>query len=136
MQESRVAGAAAKHQAGYNCAQAVVCTYCDLFGVAEETAYKLAEAFGLGMGTQDTCGALTGALMVAGLMNSGGADAPGKTKGATYRIARELTAAFNEHIGAVMCRDIKTPPVKSSCAECVEYAARLVEERLLEKSSK
>ncbi len=133
MQESRVAQATAKHRSGYNCAQAVVCTYCDLFGVDEETAYKMAEAFGLGMGIQDTCGALTGALMVAGLTNSAGTDMPGQTKGATYRIAREMTAAFNEQIGAVMCRDIKTPPVNSSCAECVEYAARLVEERLLEK---
>ena len=46
--ESRVEQAVALHQKGYNCAQAIICTYCDLFGVDEQTAYKMSEGFGLG----------------------------------------------------------------------------------------
>ena len=65
--ESRVEQAVALHQKGYNCAQAIICTYCDLFGVDEQTAYKMSEGFGLGMGMMETCGALTGGLMMAGL---------------------------------------------------------------------
>ena len=34
--ESRVQQAAQRHSRGYNCAQAVACTYCDLFGVDEQ----------------------------------------------------------------------------------------------------
>ena len=37
------------HDSGYNCAQAVVCAYCDRFGLDENTAFKMAEGFGLGM---------------------------------------------------------------------------------------
>ena len=48
---------------GYNCAQAVACTYCDLVGVSEEEAFRSTEAFGLGMGGMlGTCGALSGAV--------------------------------------------------------------------------
>lgn len=130
--ESRVQQAVARHHKGYNCAQAVVCTYCDLFGVDEQTAFRMSESFGFGMGTQSVCGALSGALMVLGLKNSGGVKAPGTTKGATYKIARALTAAFEERVGALLCSEIKAPPVTCSCDGCVEHAARIVEELLLE----
>ena len=48
--ESRVQDAARRHQNGYNCAQAVACTYYDLFGVDEQTMFRAAEGLGLGMG--------------------------------------------------------------------------------------
>lgn len=52
----------------HNCAQAVVCTYCDLVGLPEETALDLASSFGTGMGNmQGTCGSLVGAGMIIGL---------------------------------------------------------------------
>ena len=38
------------HDQGYNCAQAVACAYCDLVGLDKETAYKMSEGFGFGMG--------------------------------------------------------------------------------------
>ena len=34
----------------YNCCQAVVCAYCEEYGVNDEAIFKLAEAFGGGMG--------------------------------------------------------------------------------------
>ena len=56
--ETRVEIAAKKHKKGYNCAQAVACTYCDLVGVDEEMMFKAVEALGLGMGCMEgTCGA-------------------------------------------------------------------------------
>ena len=45
MSQSRVEHAIALHQKGYNCAQAVICTYADLFGIDEQTAYKMSEGF-------------------------------------------------------------------------------------------
>ena len=42
------------HDQGYNCAQAVVCAYCDLVGLDKETAYKMSEGFGFGMGCMET----------------------------------------------------------------------------------
>ena len=53
------------HNQGYNCAQAVVCAYCDLVGLDKETAYKMSEGFGFGMGCMEMCGALSGAAECA-----------------------------------------------------------------------
>lgn len=84
------------HEKGYNCAQAVICAYCDQFGLDEETAYKMAEGFGLGMGIMEVCGALSGAFMLAGVRGSKGTAHPGETKGQTYKTTRALAAAFKE----------------------------------------
>ncbi len=133
--ESRVEKAVELHHKGYNCAQSIVCTYCDLFGIDEETAYKASEAFGFGMGQMEVCGALTGACMLAGLKNSGGLAQVGKTKAQTYRLDRVLGEAFREMNKSVLCRDLKgveTGVVLRSCDGCVEDGARLVEKYLLE----
>ncbi len=34
---------------GYNCCQAVACTYCEKFGIKEEDMFRMTEGFGLGM---------------------------------------------------------------------------------------
>ena len=41
--ESRVEQAAERKMCGYNCAQAVACTYCDLAGIDEETVRNLTQ---------------------------------------------------------------------------------------------
>ena len=48
--ESRVEQAAERKMCGYNCAQAVACTYCDLAGIDEETARNLTQGFAVGIG--------------------------------------------------------------------------------------
>ena len=48
--KTRVEETIKRHDKGYNCAQAVACTYCDLVGMDEETMFKLTEGFGAGMG--------------------------------------------------------------------------------------
>ena len=121
------------HDKGYNCAQAVVCAYCDRFGLDEETAYKMPEGFGLGMGLMDTCGALTGASMLAGLRGSKGTAHPGETKGQTYKTTKMLAAAFREKNGTYLCRELKgvaDGKVRRSCPGCIEDACALVEQYL------
>lgn len=132
--ESRVEQAVALHQKGYNCAQAIICTYCDLFGVDEQTAYKMSEGFGLGMGMMETCGALTGGLMVAGLKNSAGVEEPGKTKGSTYKINRAMGEAFQKAAGSMLCAELKgrdTGTPLCSCEDCIRHGAKIVEGQLL-----
>ena len=51
------------HGKGYNCAQAVACSFCEEFGVDQETMFKISEGFGFGMGMMDMCGAVTGMMM-------------------------------------------------------------------------
>ena len=59
------------HENGCNCAQAVACAFADETGIPEETLFAACEGFGLGMGGMAaTCGAVSGAVMLAGLKNS------------------------------------------------------------------
>lgn len=68
--ESKIEEAVNKKKNGYNCAQAVACTYCDYAGIDEETMFNICQAFGTGMGTlEGTCGAIVGAGVVLGMMN-------------------------------------------------------------------
>ena len=54
--ESRIEKAVQNKNNGYNCAQAVACSYCDIVGMDEETMYKVTEALGAGMGGMEgTC---------------------------------------------------------------------------------
>lgn len=122
------------HDSGYNCAQAVACAYCDRFGLDENTAFKMAEGFGLGMGLMEVCGALTGAFMLAGCKQSKGCSHPGETKAQTYKLTKALAAAFEEKNGTYLCRTLKGVPdgtVRRSCPGCISDACQLIEEYLL-----
>lgn len=55
----------------YNCAQSVAVAYAAECGLSDEQAYQMAANFGAGMRHGSTCGAVTGALMVLGMMGRG-----------------------------------------------------------------
>ena len=121
------------HDKGYNCAQAVVCAFADDLGLDEQTAYKMSEAFGLGVGQMEICGAVSGACMVAGMKNSAGLDNIGKTKGETYKINRAIADEFKQMNESVICRELKgveTGNVIRSCTGCIEDAVKIVEKYL------
>lgn len=126
--------AIANHDKGYNCCQAVACTFANAIGVDEEMLFKAGEGFGLGMGcTECTCGAVSGAIMVAGFQNSTANLEGEKSKGATYQLSREIVRKFQDKNGALLCKDLKgieTGKVLRSCAGCIEDATALVEEVL------
>ena len=132
-------------QEGYSCSQAVLAAYADRFGLDEPTALKLAAGFGGGMGQLgETCGALSGAMMVLGL-RYGTADAANKTaKNQTYRIMRDLAAEFKLRAGSMTCRDLlgfdmgtedgqlaaRRPGAFHDCPDYVRVAAEIVAEML------
>ena len=122
------------HDKGYNCAQAVACSFCKEFGVDEEEMFRIAEGFGLGMGMMEVCGALSGMMMIIGLQNSVGNPEKGKmTKGDTYKKVREYTAKFKEQNGSYLCKELKgveTGKVLRSCPDCIRDAVALTEEYL------
>ena len=132
--ESRIDQALERHHMGYNCAQSAACTYCDLFGFDEETAFKMTEGFGLGMGDmKQTCGAVSGAVACMGLLNSAAdTEAPNTTKRATMGMAATLTDRFRREHGSCICEVLKgrtgcpVVPCDTCIADCVGY----VEEEL------
>ncbi len=130
----RVQKALDNHAKGMNCCQSVACAFADMLDVDENTVFALAEGFGAGMGGMEcTCGALSGAVLLAGLKNSSrDVDRP-TTKGRTYQLSKALVKAFKEKNGSVVCRELKgvgTGKVLRSCDGCVEDAARLAEKIL------
>lgn len=132
--KTRVEETITRHNKGYNCAQAVACTYCDLVGVDEETMFKMTEALGLGMGgMQGTCGAVTGACVLAGMKASTGNMEQPNSKMNSYQLAREITNRFQEQNGSLVCKELKgveTGEMLRSCPNCIKDAAGLVEQVL------
>ena len=135
---SRAVLAAERHKKGYNCAQAVACTYCDLVGVSEEEAFRSTEAFGLGMGGMlGTCGALSGAVYLASLATSDGNLENPSTKKASYALSRELLNRFCEKNGSVTCRVLKGlegDRAAVPCPICISTVCDLVEQVLFPDS--
>lgn len=125
-----------KHNKGYNCAQAVACTYSDLVGLDEETIFKLTEALGAGMGNMEgTCGAVSGACILAGLKNSSGNLELPNSKGKTYKLSRAILDSFKEQNGSVICKELKgteTGKILRPCEECIKDAARIAEKILFD----
>ena len=97
---------------GSNCAQAIVVAYCDLTGLEPDFAARLSSSFGGGMGRmREVCGAVSGMLMVAGLLY--GYTDPGEgdvRKKAHYQLVQELSARFREKAGSIICREILDNP--------------------------
>lgn len=132
--ETRVEETIKKHDKGYNCAQAVACTYCDLVGVDEETMFKMTEGLGFGMGCMEgTCGAVSGACVVAGMKSSTGNLKKPDSKQASYKLSKEILKKFEEMNTTVTCKDLKgaeTGNVIRKCPDCIKDAARILEETL------
>ena len=131
----RAEKAAALHREGYNCAQAAACVFADDVGIDESVLYKICEGFGAGMGTaKGVCGAVSGAAVIAGLVNSdGNTENPGQTKMKSTRAAGTIQRKFAEEAKALICRDIKTGNnggAYTSCPDCIRIAVRLTEEVL------
>lgn len=126
--------AIALHDKKYNCAQAVACAFSKEANVDISTLFKACEGLGLGMGGMcGTCGAVSGAVMLAGFVNSDGAvDNPG-TKADTYKISKEITNRFEEKNGSLICKELKgieTGTVLRSCPGCIEDAVEIVQDVL------
>lgn len=130
--ESRKKIAIEKHDLGYNCAQSVALTYADLVDMAPEHLFKITEGFGLGGGNmQGTCGAISGAIALIGLLNSCGDMEHPSTKAQTYALGREILERFKAQNGSILCHELKgagTGKVLRSCPDCIMDACQLFEE--------
>lgn len=116
--EERAAAAAELKASGKcNCTQSVLKVFADQLPMDEDTLMKLAAGYAAGMGCMEsTCGALIGAVMVAGI----GTDGKG-----TPRISKELLESFEAKCGATICKDLKgiaTGTPLCPCPECVRNA--------------
>lgn len=91
---------------GHNCAQAVLGAFARELCLDRDTAVRLATGFGVGLSMAETCGAVSGAVMVLGLACGGGGPQGREAKSATYALAGEFFEAFAAAHGSLRCRDL------------------------------
>jgi C_GCAxxG_C_C family probable redox protein len=104
---SKVKLAVATFGEGFNCSQAVLSASAPDLGLGREMALRVAGAFGAGIARMgQTCGAVSGALMVLGFKYSQveAGDRPAKEK--MYAIARDFVARFEARNGSILCREL------------------------------
>ena len=128
---------------GYNCAQSVLLSFADDLKFSKELAQKMAAGFGGGMGKQqETCGAVTGAIMVLGLLKGEHVNNNEELKSESYGSVKELTREFVSEYKSTKCIDLigcdfNTPEgaarfkdekiMETVCAGCVKKAVEIVE---------
>ena len=133
---------------GCNCAQAVLVAFGDVTGLEPDFAKRMSCGFGGGMGRmREVCGAVSGMLMVAGLLY--GYTDPGENdvyKKDHYKLVQELALEFREEAGSIVCREIlKNPPSDPApsprtaeyyatrpCTRMVMTAARILDHYMAE----
>jgi C_GCAxxG_C_C family probable redox protein len=126
---------------GNSCAQSVVLAFQDRLDLSEDQIRRAASSFGSGMGRlQSTCGALTGAYMVMGLLTPVAEDK--EARSSQYRKIRRFTKEFEEKHGSSICSQLtgcdflteegeaifQAKGLKQSvCAPCVKTSVGLLE---------
>src|SRR5512137_1924622 len=143
MKENRVEEVAKTHAEGFSCAQALLAVYGPELGVDRETALKIAGGFGGGMGRMaGTCGAVTGAFMVIGLVHSMTKKGDLQQKEISYETIRTFAETFRERNKPLVFRDlmrlaVRTPDgfaeaqvkniARTVCPKYVRDAAEILE---------
>ena len=129
---------------GYNCAQSVIGAFCDEQGIDFDTAMKISEGFGGGMGRMRlTCGAVSAMTMAVGLLLSRGSG-EGDTRAEVYETVHSLADEIAKKNGSIICGDLlglnekpsynPTPEARTDeyykkrpCMELVGDCAELIE---------
>jgi C_GCAxxG_C_C family probable redox protein len=105
--KTKTEAAVEKFLAGYNCAQAVLYSFCDDLRFDKDLALKLASGFGAGMARkQGTCGAIAGGIIAIGLKYGRGEGQDRAATEETYRKVQELLWQFESRHGTSICRTL------------------------------
>ncbi|MDD3403103.1 MAG: C-GCAxxG-C-C family protein [Hespellia sp.] len=130
---------------GYNCSQAVVLAFEDLYDIDRSVMLKLSSSFGGGMGRlREVCGSISGMFMVAGLLYGYNQPKAAEAKAKHYAVIQELAEQFREQNGSIVCRellglktkgaDAPTPEARTAeyykkrpCKELVGMSAAIME---------
>ena len=94
-------------EGGYNCCQAVVLAYNDVFGLSDETAAALSSGFGGGMGRmREVCGSVSGMVLLAGLLKPATDPSDKVARTGNYALVQEVAGEFKNINGSIICRDL------------------------------
>lgn len=142
---------------GYNCCQAVVLAYNDIFGIDDKTAAAVSSGFGGGMGRmREVCGSVSGMVMLAGLLTPAAEPSVKVDRTRNYALVQEVAGEFKALNGSIVCKELlglvpmgsggqsaqespepsdRTPEYyeKRPCEELVGIAAYIIGKRILKE---
>ena len=128
---------------GFNCAQSVLATFCEKYGLDKETALKVSSGLGGGFRAGEICGAVSGAVLVIGLKYGQYIAEDKASKGNCNSKTVEFTKLFKSKNKSFVCREIlgynlaiaeeydqaqSKNLFKTTCIDMVRSAAELLEE--------
>jgi len=141
------ADAALKFHENYNCAQSVLAAYAADYGLELDKALSIAVGFGAGMGrVQETCGAVTGAIMVLGLSSHFKEEDARPKINAVYAKVHRFIDEFAKEKGTARCRDLlncdlsteegqkffKEHKLRENCLGYVRFCCEMLDKYLAE----
>ena len=94
-------------EGGYNCCQAVVLAYNDVFDLDDKTAASIASGFGGGMGRmREVCGSVSGMVFLSGLISPADNPSDKGARTANYALVQEVAGEFKAINGSIICREL------------------------------
>lgn len=137
------------HKSGYNCAQSVAASFADLTGWTPEQLFAAAGGLGGGYGGShaEACGAVSGAVLVLGILFPHTREGDAEEKRRIYALAKDFRQRFFEVFGHTRCMDLlqarpgvseKTPAarrlgVTAHCDNMIVTSVELLEELLRQR---
>lgn len=135
------------YNSGFNCCQSILHAFAHETKISREKSLMLGTAFGAGIaGRGEICGAVTGALMVIGLI-SGRAHVDDETaKEKTRILSEEFLNQFTQDLGSILCRELlqedpstedglkrirKQELFTSFCPDVVEKSEKILQKLLI-----
>ncbi len=148
---------------GYNCCQAVMLAFNDVFGTDATTVATIASGFGGGMARlREVCGTVSAMGMAAGFISPAITPKNMEERTANYALVQELAGEFRKENGSIVCRELlgldRKPAAgsgaepqmespapsertaeyyrKRPCPELVACSARIIARKLLDLAAK
>lgn len=123
---------------GIDCSQVVTETFADRMRMDRKQARKIASCFGGGMMDGETCGAVTGALMVIGMLYGHSENGDAEQKAIMMKKAEAFKSLFLEKHPSCICKkllgyDISNPAEKKQVLEkglLLELCPAIVEDTI------
>ena len=109
----------------YHCSQAVFAVFPEY--VDKNLALKISSCFGGGMRKGEVCGAVTGALMLLGIVFGYSDKDDLENKRLSNKIASDFMDLFKEKYNSYLCRDLIVFG-RETCGQYVKFAVESVEE--------
>ena len=91
---------------GIDCSQVVTGAFAEKMGMTEEQARKVSSCFGGGMMCGETCGAVTGALMIIGMVYGHSREGDQSQKEIMAAKTGEFKKLFGEKYSSCICREL------------------------------